>query len=30
MTSVLIISFVYVGIWFALWVSDEINHRRKK
>lgn len=28
MTSVLFISLVYIGVWVALWISDEIDQRK--
>jgi hypothetical protein len=30
MTSVFIISLVYVGIWAVLWVVDEIDYRKRR
>lgn len=28
MISVLFISLVHIGVWVALWISDEIDHRK--
>lgn len=28
MTSVLFISLVYIGLWVALWIADEIDYRK--
>jgi hypothetical protein len=30
MTTVFIISLVYVGIWAVLWLADEIRYRKDR